>query len=153
MRVRPRISVDVPDGWVFKEQLTLLAVSDEEQKVVANVIVSSEPVDPSLDSAGYAKVMGENLESEFPAYREVRMEPMTVFGGPGFLRRFEWEPEAGQQITQLQAYYATGGWCFVATATAESQDFDSCETKLATVLASLEIAQDEGDTARVVATG
>jgi len=140
MRVQPRITVDFPDDWEFREQITILAAANPMGEVQANVLASSEPVDPGLESEGYARSMEKRLEEEFPAYREIELEEMDVFGGrSGWMRRFEWAPEPDRAVTQIQIYYAEGGRGYTATATAESEDFGEYQAELVSVLSSMSL--------------
>ncbi len=118
-RFRPQISAWLPDGWFAKESITLLAPDGQ-----ANVIVSSEPLDPSIDSYRYAEVQGTLLRQEFPGYRELVFEPTEMLGGRrGYLRRFEWKPPDGVPVTQLQMYYTEHGRGYTATATTPSNQY------------------------------
>ena len=83
----PGLHVANPADWFVKESITLLAPTGQ-----ANVIVSSEPLDPTLTSSQYASTQGELLRREFPGYVEHRFDESTVFGMFGYLRQFEWTP-------------------------------------------------------------
>ncbi|HEY5816693.1 MAG TPA: DcrB-related protein [Solirubrobacterales bacterium] len=135
-----RIDIDPPLGWKFEEKITLLRDPVDGDLPLANVIASSELVPPEIDAEYYARKMSAQLQQECPAYRELQFEEMDVFGGRnGWLRRFEWEPERGDPVTQLQIYYADDGRAFMATATAKSADFEKCRAELAHVLYSLRL--------------
>lgn len=128
--VTPQLSVPLPDGWFHKESITILAPDGQ-----ANVIVSTEPLDPSLDSEAYARIQGELLAGEFPWFAQVSFGPISWLGGKrAFLRHFTWTAPDGVPITQLQAYYAEAGRGFTATATTPCQHFPGFETVLRDVL-------------------
>lgn len=131
----PRLRAPLPDGWFAKESITLLAPDGR-----ANVIASSEPLDPSITAQRYAEVQGDVLNKEFPAYRELGFRPTLVLGGrPGYLRQFEWTPEDGEPVTQIQLYYAANGRGYTATATTPSSDFRRLEHQLGDIIAGLYI--------------
>jgi hypothetical protein len=138
-RVKSRLSALLPHGWYFKESITLLA-SDGR----ANVIASSEPLDPTIDVEQYAEKQGEVLEKEFPGYRQLAYESMDVFGGhKGKLRSFEWHPppdrpeEETVPVTQLQLYYVESGRGYTATATIPSIEFEGYQLQLIDILEGL----------------
>jgi hypothetical protein len=134
-----QLSALLPDGWFFKESITLLAPDGR-----ANVIASAEPLDPTIGLEQYAGVQGELLEKEFPGYRELAYEDMNVLGGrEGKLRRFEWHPPPNRSnvetgpVTQLQFYYVENGRGYTATATAPSTEFGRYQLQLADILETL----------------
>jgi hypothetical protein len=134
-RFTPRISAVLPTGWFAKESMTLLAPDGQ-----ANVIASSEPLDPSIDSQRYAEVQGELLENEFPGYRQQTFEEMVVFGKrQGFLRRFQWTPPEGVQVTQMQLYYVEDCRGYTCTATSPSTTFGQHEDEILAIMKSLTI--------------
>jgi len=140
MRTRGRISVDVPENWLFKEQLTVYGAADESGHHPANLIASSEPVPAGIETEEYAKSTEEMLRKEFPAYQETQLEPIDVFGDrSGWLRRFEWEPELDQHVVQLQVYYVEDGRGYTVTATAATEDFQIVQTQLIELLGSLRL--------------
>jgi hypothetical protein len=142
----PRIQFEIPEGWAFKEQITILR--DPDKQVSANLIASSEPAPANTDSEGYAKQIAEQLQRECPAYLELEFERMDAFGGEdGWLRRFEWEPERNLRITQLQVYCVNQGRAYTATATTESEHFDRYQTELIRVLYSLTMKACDGEAA------
>src|SRR4051794_13693233 len=104
-RFVPRLSGDLPPGWLAKESLTIIAPDGQ-----ANIIASSEALDESIDTGAYAGLQGQLLRDEFPGYSEFSFEAVTIFGGqPGFQRHFEWTPPNGPPVTQIQLYYAELG--------------------------------------------
>lgn len=132
---RVPLTAGVPDGWVAKGSITLLAPDGQ-----ANVIASSEPLEEATDTLRYAQTQGEVLERDFPGYREVHSGPVRLLGGRRvFHRIFEWTPEEASPVTQIQVYYVEGGRAFTATATTPSSHFDAAEGTLKAVLASLRI--------------
>ena len=62
---RPRLRAEVPETWFAKESVTFLAPDGQ-----ANVIASSEPLDPSIDTERYASTQGDLLAKEFPGYEQ-----------------------------------------------------------------------------------
>lgn len=110
------LEVTLPAGWFLKESLTLLSPDG-----ASNVIVTAEPLDPTMTAERYAALQGARLVSEFPDYRQASFEPCVAFGRmPGFIREFSWWPRDGVPVTQLQVYAAEGGRGFTGTATAPS---------------------------------
>src|SRR4051794_34286815 len=132
-RARATISAPLPQDWYAKDSLTLLAPDGQ-----ANVIASSEPLSPDIDTARYADVQGDLLEREFPGFRQISFEETDAFGGRrGHLRRFEWLPPDGEAVTQIQLYYAEAGRGYTATATTPSSEFARYELELRDVLDGL----------------
>ena len=130
-----RITASKPVEWYSKESHVFLSPDGR-----ANVVASSEPLEPDIDSRGYADVQGDLLEQEFAGYREHSFEAMAVFGGrTGFRRRFSWQPEDSEPVTQVQLYYAEDGRGFTATATAAEGEYDLYELTLLELLGSLRI--------------
>ncbi len=108
------------------------------------MIVSAAPVMEPIDTSGYVEQMTGRLQQEFPAYTEMQLEEMDVFGeNNGWFRRFEWEPEHGRRITQLQVYLVFEGYVYTATATAESQDFAQYQAELVKMLTSLKLRPEQ----------
>jgi hypothetical protein len=134
-RFAPQLSAPLPEGWFAKESVTLLAPDGQ-----ANIIASSEPLDPSIDTTRYATVQGDLLFKEFPGYQQWAFEPANMFGGrQGYVRRFSWAPPDGVPITQVQLYYAEGGRGYTATATSPTPQFPRFETTFRQVLGGLQI--------------
>ena len=108
------IAAALPDGWYAKESLTVLAPDGQ-----ANVILSSEPLDASIDARRYAEVQGELLAREFPRYTEIGRGDTALTGGiPAGWRQFRWSPPDGLPVTQLQLYAVpVPGRGYTATAT------------------------------------
>ena len=139
MTEKPRIEFKVPDGWAYREQVTVTRTGDTAG-VSANVIASSEPIESGKTASDYAKAMGGQYEREFPGYAELAFEEIDIFGGTdGWLRQFSWEPEPGLRIDQMQAYYTIGDRSYMATASAEADDFDNCKESLVEILNSLSV--------------
>lgn len=133
-RFRPSLSAQIPDGWLAKESLTLIAPDG-----LANIIASSEPLGPETDLKAYAEAQEELLAREFPGYTQYSFEPMEVLGGgrEGFVRRFEWFPPDSGLVMQMQFYYVENGRGYTATATAPSSEFERYEFVLLDVLEGL----------------
>ena len=126
---RSSIAAQMPDGWIGKESLTLLAPD-----VGASVIVSSEPLHPMVDTEEYAEEQGRVLRDEFPGYKEIAFSPGLFFGGPfGCCRAFSWNPAGGVRVEQIQLYSAKNGRGYVATATG----FSALEEVLMDILSSI----------------
>lgn len=84
---RPTLSAALPDGWLAKESITLLAPDGQ-----ANVIISSEPID-AIDSRQYAETQGWLLAHEFPHFQQHQFDEVVVFGRfLGYVRQFSWTP-------------------------------------------------------------
>jgi hypothetical protein len=124
----------MPDDWFGKESLTLLAPDGQ-----ANIIASSEPLDPGIDTERYAQVQGDLLANEFPHYHQHSFEPFPAFGRRGWIRVFEWQPPDGVHVTQMQVYYAENGRGYTATATTPSTQFDRFEWQFKVVLSDIAI--------------
>lgn len=145
MQTQPSITLILPDGWFFKESLTLLAPDGQ-----ANVIASSEPLDRSITAREYAEVQGDLLESEFPGYRQFStLEPLNLKGlsDKAFLREFSWNPRDGDTDTvrQLQIYAVRSGRGFTATATTPESRYDDFRIELMEILVSLCINEQAAD--------
>ena len=132
----PTLSADLPADWHAKESLTLIAPDGQ-----ANVIASSEPLDPGIDTEHYATVQGDLLVAEFPGYEEHSFEPAELLGGRSALvRRFRWLPPDGEAVTQIQIYYAEAGRGYTATATTPESNFPAMELQLQEILERLVIS-------------
>jgi hypothetical protein len=135
---RPEIVAAVPDGWFVKGSTTLLAPDGQ-----ANVIASSEPLDPSIDSEQYATVQQELLKKEFPEFALKSFERVTVLGDrEGYVSTFEWTPPDSQRIAQAQLYYAENGRGYTATATTPAINLTALEPILHEVLRGLRLERN-----------
>jgi hypothetical protein len=128
-RFERRVSVPLLESWLAKESVTLLAPDGQ-----ANVIASSEPLDPGIDTHTYADVQGDLLRREFPGYREQSFQPFPAFGRQGFLRVFEWSPPDGVTVIQMQMYLAEDGRGYTATATTPATQFARFEQTFGRIL-------------------
>lgn len=134
-RFRPQLTVLLPEGWFAKESITLLAPDGQ-----ANLIASSEPLDPSISAQRYAEVQGELLRKEFPGYREFTFEQAQILSGRrGYIRLFEWTPPDGVPVTQVQLYYAENSRGYTATATTPTSEYDRFKSQLHQLLNALMI--------------
>ena len=132
---RGKLTAAIPEDWFAKESTTVLAPDGQ-----ANVIASSEPLDPGIDTDQYASVQGDLLRTEFPAYEEKAFDQVEIFGGrTGYLRHFQWTPPDGEPVTQLQLYYAQNGRGYTATATTPATAFPARELLLRQILLGLRI--------------
>jgi hypothetical protein len=130
---KPVLRVPVLEDWLAKESHTVLAPSGQ-----ANVIASSEPLDPDVDVHQYADAQGSLLRTEFARYVEQEFRPELVFGGrPGYLRRFSWTPPDGVPVTQIQVYYAENGRGYTATATTPTSSFEEYGDQLRQILGDM----------------
>lgn len=135
----PSLRAALPDGWFAKESITLLAPDGQ-----ANVIVSSEPLDPTIDCTRYAEVQGELLRREFPGFFEYSFGPRPTFGhNSGYVRRFSWVPPDGVQVHQVQLYFVRPGRGFTATATTPSTNVDRFNSTFELILSSVRIVESE----------
>jgi hypothetical protein len=132
---RVPLSAGVPEGWVAKGSITLVAPDGE-----ANVIASTEPLEEVVDTERFADARGEVLEQGFPGYREMHAGPVRLLGGRRvFHRIFEWTPEDSEPVTQIQVYHVEGRQAFTATATTPSATFEASQDVLKAILAALRI--------------
>jgi hypothetical protein len=118
-RFESRLSIPLPDRWSAKESLTVIAPDGQ-----ANIIMSSEPIDEHIDAQRYAETQGDLLRRQFHDYHEINFEAASAFGRDGFVRIFEWRPQDGVPVTQIQMYYAENGRGYTATATTAVTQFD-----------------------------
>jgi hypothetical protein len=124
------IRARVPQGWWAKASITVIAPDGQ-----ANVIASSEPIDPDLSTREYAVHQGDLLRREFPGFHEFSFEPIAAFGGrDAFKREFSWTPPDGVQVHQIQLYLVEQGRGFTATATTPEYHFDRMEADLRDIL-------------------
>lgn len=134
---RPRLLAARPADWFVKESLTLLAPDGQ-----ANVIISSEPLEPSMSVTDYATIQGSLLAREFPGYREFSFGPAVVFGQfPGYIRDFAWTPPDGVNVTQIQCYFVQDGRGFTGTATTPTTWFAEREFVLRDILLSATVSR------------
>lgn len=131
---RNRVRAAVPAGWLVKESVTLLAPDGQ-----ANVIVSREPLDPTLDTRQYATVQGDLLRREFPGYEEQVFTVLPLSAGPAYLRLFSWTPPDGVRVVQHQMYLARAGTGFTATATTPASTHERFAGAFDQVLRQLEL--------------
>lgn len=137
----PRLRVTLPSGWFAKESIT---ITDPDG--AANVIASTEPLDPAIDSHQYAERQGRILHAEFRGYHELEFRPDLVFGGrPGYLRTFRWHPDKGEPVHQIQIYYAAAGRGLTGTATTPSSRFEDTEALLRKALATIALETPASD--------
>jgi hypothetical protein len=134
------LSAPVPEGWLVKESLTLLAPDG-----FANVIASSESVDKTLTTQQYADGQGKDLRNQFPKFKELSYGPAQMLGGREcFVRRFEWSPPDREDdaVTHVQVYHIAAGRGYTLTATARSVRFESVEAILISVLERVQISPE-----------
>jgi tetratricopeptide (TPR) repeat protein len=132
-RYRPQTSAPLPDGWFVKDSITLVAPDGQ-----ANVIFSTEPLDPSIDAEHYATLQGDLLAREFSGYEEFELKQEELLGGKTcWLRHFQWTPSDGVPITQIQLYYAEDAHGYTATATTPTSQFPRLELQLRQLLGGL----------------
>ncbi len=107
------VSLEIPADWFWKESFTLLAPDGS-----ANVIASTEPLDPGISLDQYAEIQGDLLSKEFPQYQQFRFEPAMIEGvAEARLREFAWTPDDGERIHQIQVYAVRDSRGITATAT------------------------------------
>lgn len=128
------ISAELPNGWEFKESYTFLDPIHHE-----NVIFSSEPLPPGMDSHGYAKEQGVLLKSECREYRQSGPLECFALGGlsDGLLRKFTWRTPQDRLVNQIQVYAVHSGRGYVATATRPDSLNNLYDTELFRVLQAL----------------
>jgi hypothetical protein len=133
-KFRSGIGAAVPEGWLVKESITVLAPDGG-----ANVIASTEPLEADMDTERYAGIQGELLLAEFPGYREEEFSRVPMLGShEGLLRRFTWVPPDGERVHQSQLYLVLRpGRGFTATATTTAARLHEYEAVLLQVLNDL----------------
>ena len=123
----------VPPGWFVKMSWTVLAPEGQ-----ANVIVSSEPLAPSISTEEYMTIQGNLIRNEFPHYREFRLIPIFFDHFPAWLREFSWVPPDGVPVTQFQAYCvvntAQGTRGLTATGTTPTTNVHRCRQVMLSVI-------------------
>jgi hypothetical protein len=133
--IRGTITASLPVDWFAKESFTFWEPGGQ-----VNVIVSSEPLDPEIDTETYATMQGDLLEKEFPLFEQLEFESVDIFGGRlGFQRIFEWTPPDGIPVTQMQLYHVVPGRGYTATATTPSNRFSDFKDVMLGILMSLKI--------------
>lgn len=131
----PTISLPMPEDWVYKESVTLLAPDGR-----GNVIASSEPVPDDLDTSGYALLQGQMLASELSGYEELSVEKLSLRSGvDGLLRRLRWQPDDVAPVDQLQLYCVVGERGYTVTATAPTDDFERYRSMFGEIIEGLAI--------------
>jgi hypothetical protein len=131
---KPTLVALLPDDWFAKESITLLS-----EDGAANVIASTEFIDPQWDSKQYADVYAQQLVDQFPGYRELSYGPFTCLGNrPGYTRQFEWMSDKGL-VMQRQLYFAEKGTGWVVTATTTSTSYREMQSQLIQVLDGISI--------------
>lgn len=123
------VSMPAPAGWLSKQSWTVFAPDGQ-----ANVIASSEPIAPHLDTEQYARAQGDLLWREFPQFHEHSLEQISLGPQRALLRDFEWWPPDGVKVRQLQVYLASSGQGFTATATTPASNFPNVEQVLRATL-------------------
>lgn len=108
-----RWQVSPPPGWWVRQSTELV---DPARQV--HLVAASEQVALELDARAYAESAGEALGSRMPGYTEHSLAEETLPGGLRCLvRRWSWQPPAGSEVAQLQAYVVGGGVAHTLTAT------------------------------------
>jgi hypothetical protein len=130
------LTLGIPRGWSFKESYTLIAPDGQ-----ANVIASTEPLPHSMTPFEYQQRQGNELQAEFPEYREHSLEQITVLGLDqlAFLRTFSWRPEEAEQVTQMQLYAVESGRGITVTATTPSVHFAEQRPTLIEAIRSIKV--------------
>jgi hypothetical protein len=119
----------------MKESLTVLAPYGQ-----ANVIVSTDVIDPRMSTEEFASSQGDQLRAEFPGYEELEVSPHSFAGMPGILRRLRWQPPDGVPVLQLQLYaLPEPGRSLTATATTAHAAATLTEPQLLEILDSISI--------------
>jgi len=132
---QPRLTALVPDRWVAKESIQMLAPDYR-----ANVIASGEPLGSDMDLDAYAEAQGRLLKEFFPGYTEHELRSAKMFGGRDvLLRRFEWTAPPDVRVAQIQVYFVEAGRGFTATATVEEKRLEDFQSSLTEILAGLEL--------------
>jgi hypothetical protein len=131
-----RLSSQCPSspGWHVKASVTVIAADGQ-----ANVIVSSEPLDPRYDTQAYAESQATLLRREFSGFREFSTGPYPFLGLQGVVRWFEWSPPDGVPVTQIQAYYAAGGRGYTSTATTTAAAFQGWRQAMEFILGGIRL--------------
>ena len=112
----------------------------------ANVILSSEPLAPDIDTHRYALLQSDALRNEFNLYQELEFRADTVFGDrQGYVRSFEWTPPDGMRVSQIQLYHAIPGRGYTATASTPTWHFAEVRPVLERVLQHLRISASSAD--------
>lgn len=113
----------VPGGWCTSElqldpdedgsrTFTVRAVDGS-----ANVISSSEPLDPAMTTRTYADSQETLLREELAGYEQHAAGHSAAYEGDGYERVFTWIPDAAGRIWQIQAYAARDGVGYTTTGT------------------------------------
>lgn len=142
-RTRVSITLAVPSGWFYKESHLLIAPDGD-----VNVVASSEPLDPSMDSKAYAQAQGVLLETEFPGFWQYGgLQALHVDGSSGaaWLREFGWTPADGEPVRQLQIYAVRTGRGMTATASTLACTYPRHRDSMIRVLRSLVIDAQAAD--------
>lgn len=111
-----------PPGWYRKTSVTLLAPDGQ-----ANMIASSEPLDPTIDTEQYALTQLTLLRREFPKFEEHASGRLDLDGIIAVWRQFSWSPPDGVPVTQVQLYATTIGRGYTATGTSPTASWDRFE--------------------------
>ena len=125
-----------PAKWIFKDSITLLEPTGR-----ANIILSSEALDPSMDLEQYATQYLEALESEFRQFRQIGADlNIELRGvGPAIRRTFAWSPEGRDPVTQVQQYSVGPSRGYTSTASCSSSDFNELQSLFTAGLDSISV--------------
>ena len=131
---RATLMAAAPADWFFKEQITFLAPDGQ-----ANVIASTEPLDPSIDVEKYTTIQGDLLRDEFPGFREMTFAEIGIDGIPGqtYFREFAWTPPDGVEVSQMQIYAVANGRGITATGTTPTTSFERYREALGEIILTL----------------
>lgn len=136
MRFGAKTSADVPDGWDIRDSLTMTAPDRG-----ANVIFSSDRLEQAMSAQEYAELNGQQLKNQFPDYSEIDVGEFPLGDGhPAVFRQFQWFPEDGEPVTQIQLYLTDSERGYTATATCLVRDFSRYQKTLLGLLAGLAIS-------------
>lgn len=136
-RISSRISVTLPEGWLWCDSLQLVSPDGDAQ-----IRATTEPLPDNVGLADFVQQRGDLLRRDCPGFEEHRLEPVVLRGGvPGSLREYSWNPEEGQRVRQLQVHAQVGARVVTATAT-DSSDATRLARLLDTLL-SLDVTRDD----------
>jgi hypothetical protein len=127
------ISLEIPDGWFWKESFDLLAPEGN-----ANIIASTEPLDPEITLDKFVQAQGDLLSTEFPGFHEFKLERARIRGVlEAMLREFAWNPPDGERVRQLQLYAVRDGRSITATGTTPESAWEANGEQLLGTMLSL----------------
>jgi hypothetical protein len=132
-RFKPRLSASVPEGWLVRESIELMAPDER-----VSVLATGNLVSPETTLEQYAEQVAAELREHAPGYEELSLETVDLGGRPAMLRKLRWTPEGAEPVSELQMYLVADGRALAAIARSRGE---MVEADLRALLAGIQLEQ------------